>query len=65
MLVRLQTTWWALRGRLRDDTGATMPEYGLMVALIAAVVIAGAEILGLNVLNKFTEVAADVANAGP
>lgn len=55
MLVRLQTLWSELAHR---DDGATMPEYGLMVALIAAVALVGAELIGLNVLAKFNEVAA-------
>lgn len=58
MLIRLQTLWWHLNHR---DDGATMPEYGLMVALIAAVALVGAELIGLNVLAKFNEVAAKIA----
>jgi len=48
---------------LRDDEGATAVEYGLMVALIAVVVIAGAQLLGTNVLAKFNEAAAAIKPA--
>jgi Flp pilus assembly pilin Flp len=40
-----------------DDRGATMPEYAFMVALIAAVAFAGAELIGVNVLGKLTDFA--------
>jgi pilus assembly protein Flp/PilA len=41
----------------RDDRGATAVEYGLMVALIAAVIIPVVTILGGNLANLFTTVA--------
>jgi pilus assembly protein Flp/PilA len=43
-----------LRG---DDRGATAVEYGLMVALIAAVIITIVTTLGGNLNNLFTTVA--------
>ena len=42
------------------DKGATAVEYGLMVALIAAVVIAGATILGTATGNTFNNVATKI-----
>ncbi|HVL65260.1 MAG TPA: Flp family type IVb pilin [Actinomycetota bacterium] len=36
-----------------DEEGATAVEYGLMVALIAAVIIATVQALGVNVLGAF------------
>jgi pilus assembly protein Flp/PilA len=42
------------------DKGATAVEYGLMVALIAAVVIAGATILGTATGNTFNNVAVKI-----
>ena len=39
-----------------DETGATAAEYGVLVALIAAVIIAGATLLGNNVNSKLTGV---------
>ena len=37
----------------RDDEGATMVEYGLLVALIAVVVAVGATALGQNISTMF------------
>lgn len=45
---------------LRDDEGATMVEYGIMVALIAAVCIAVVSTLGQNVSNAFSTVNASI-----
>jgi len=51
---------------LRDEEGATMVEYALMVALIAVVVIVGAGLLGNAINTKFTTVAGQVSAApGP
>ena len=40
----------------RDDRGATAVEYGLMVALIAAVIIPIVTVLGGNLITMFTTV---------
>ncbi len=40
----------------RDEKGATAVEYGLLVALIAAVIIAGVVLLGDNLLALFNSV---------
>ena len=45
--------------RTRDE-GATMVEYGLMVALIAVVVAVAAAVLGTNVAGLFTRVAGTI-----
>lgn len=44
----------------REEKGATMVEYGLMVALIAVVVIAALLILGPAIANLFTGVAGNL-----
>jgi pilus assembly protein Flp/PilA len=51
---------------LRDESGATMVEYGIMVALIAAIAIGTVAILGGNVDEAFTSVntALDANGAG-
>jgi pilus assembly protein Flp/PilA len=41
----------------RDDRGATAVEYGLMVALIAAVIITAVALIGTNLSTLFTNVA--------
>lgn len=45
---------------LRDERGATMVEYGIMVALIAAVCIIIVGTLGQNVSNTFSSVNASL-----
>lgn len=41
---------------LRDESGATMTEYGIMIALIAAVAIAVVTVVGNKVNNGFNNV---------
>ena len=48
----------------RAEEGATMVEYGLMVALIAVVCIAAVTTLGTNLSAKFTSVSTSVGAAG-
>ena len=49
--------WAALRSRgLGNESGASMVEYALLVALIAVVVIAAALFLGTEINDKFSEV---------
>lgn len=47
----------------RSDEGATMVEYGLMVALIAVVCIGSVQALGVSVNNMFSSVATTLAGA--
>jgi pilus assembly protein Flp/PilA len=60
LLAYVQTFTKPLR---RDDRGATMVEYGLMVALIAVAVIGIVTTLGQNLTGIFTTVANAVAGA--
>lgn len=53
-----------LMNALRRDEGATMVEYGLMVALIAIVALAAVQVLGGNVSNTFTDVANNLPAGG-
>ncbi len=41
---------------IRDDSGATMVEYGIMIALIAAIAIAIITIIGRKTSNAFENV---------
>jgi len=45
---------------MRDDEGATMVEYGIMVALIAAICITVVTTLGQKVSNAFSTVNASI-----
>ena len=47
----------SLKGRKKSDEGATAVEYGLMVALIAAVIIGAVTLIGANLNNLFNTVA--------
>jgi pilus assembly protein Flp/PilA len=42
---------------IRNEDGATAVEYGIMVALIAAVIVTIVGTIGDNLIAKFTEVA--------
>jgi pilus assembly protein Flp/PilA len=44
----------------RDERGATMVEYAIMVALIAVVSIAAISLLGTNINSAFQKVANEV-----
>ncbi len=46
-----------LKTFMRDEEGASAVEYGLLVALIAAVIIVAVTTIGTNLSAKFTEVA--------
>ncbi|HZT13611.1 MAG TPA: Flp family type IVb pilin [Candidatus Baltobacteraceae bacterium] len=46
----------ALKKLIADESGATMVEYGIMVALIAAVCIVLISTLGKNVSSAFSSV---------
>jgi pilus assembly protein Flp/PilA len=48
----------------KDESGATAIEYGLIAALIALAITAGATTLGGSLSNKFSEIATDLDNAG-
>ena len=45
-----------IKNFFKDESGATAVEYGLMVALIAAVIIGVVTTLGNSLVTKFTEV---------
>jgi pilus assembly protein Flp/PilA len=45
---------------IRDEEGATMVEYGLLVALIALVALVGVTTLGQSVSSVFNNVAGSV-----
>ena len=46
-----------LKSMIRDEEGATMVEYGLLVALIALVALAAVKSLGTGLSTLFTNVA--------
>jgi pilus assembly protein Flp/PilA len=56
----LSTVWTMFQNLRRDEDGATMVEYGLLVALIAMVALAGISVLGINLQTLYTTVAGSV-----
>jgi len=54
--------WTAYQSRIiREEEGASMVEYALLVALIAVIAIVAVAILGRNVSTKFNDVADTLA----
>jgi pilus assembly protein Flp/PilA len=51
------------RSLLVEEDGATMVEYALMIALIAAVAVTAVTLIGTNVSSKFDSVAGSVGAA--
>jgi pilus assembly protein Flp/PilA len=49
---------------VREEDGATMVEYGLMVALIAVVCIAAVTLVGSNLSSLFGRVSTNIGSAG-
>jgi pilus assembly protein Flp/PilA len=45
---------------LRDESGATAIEYGLIAALIAVVIIGAVQLVGTNLSTTFSTIAAKV-----
>ena len=56
-LLQTLSAWVIARANVKDERGATMVEYGLLIALIAMVVAIGAEALGNGINDLFNEVA--------
>ena len=48
---------------LRDESGATAIEYGLLAALIAVVLITALTTLGRNMSSQFSAIATSINNA--
>ncbi|MCA9470579.1 MAG: Flp family type IVb pilin [Nitrospirales bacterium] len=53
----------AIQQFFQDDEGATALEYGLLAALIAAVIIGGVTALGQVVSNTFNSIASSMSAA--
>jgi pilus assembly protein Flp/PilA len=49
---------------VKDESGATAIEYGLIVALIAVVIITAVQTLGKNLSTAFNSVATTVSGTG-
>ena len=58
----IQRFWILTRLALRDQQGAAAIEYGLLAALIAVALFAGAQLLGLS-LNSLLQGVSNVLNS--
>ncbi len=52
-----------IRNFLKDESGASAVEYGLLVALIACVIIVAVTAVGNNLATMFNTVAAHIGDA--
>lgn len=60
----LLSLWIAVQTRLnRDDRGASLVEYALLVALIAVVCIGAVSFLGSSASTKFSSVGQSISKA--
>ncbi len=48
---------------IKDESGATAIEYGLIAALIGVAIIVGATAIGSNVNGRFEQIASSVGSA--
>jgi pilus assembly protein Flp/PilA len=51
-----------LKRFVKDESGATAIEYGLIAALIAVAIITALTALGTNISGRFTTIAASIGN---
>ena len=63
-MARLASTWMTARMNLKSERGATAVEYGIMVALIAAVIILAVVFLGQRTSHTFSCTATTVSAKG-
>jgi pilus assembly protein Flp/PilA len=54
-----------VQSRFRTEDGATMVEYGIMIALIAVISIGIIATIGTDLLSAFTDVEAELPGATP
>lgn len=54
-----------IAGFFKDEEGATMVEYALLVALIAVVCITAVQLIGNSASGKFNEAGNAITNAAP
>ena len=58
--VRFMGQWLVARANIKSDKGATAVEYGLMVALIAAVIVTIVALLGSEIKDAFQDTCTEV-----
>lgn len=61
--LRVIAMWARSRVALHDDDGATLVEYGLLVALIAVAVMATLTLLGVQINDMFCSVLTEIGGS--
>ena len=56
--------WRAIRHALGSQSGATMVEYALLLALVALVAVVAVRVLGMSTSSTFQAAAGEVAGSG-
>lgn len=59
LTARSQTWYWSAKAR--DERGAAMVEYALLLALIAAVCVLAVTFFGSNVSHKFSSIGSQIS----
>lgn len=54
----------SLKRFLKDESGATAIEYGLIAALIAVVIIGSVQLLGTSIQTQFNAISTAISGAG-
>jgi pilus assembly protein Flp/PilA len=57
----VESTMTLLKEFLRNQSGATAIEYGLLASLIAVVIIGAVKLAGSNLSNKFNQIATNLS----
>jgi pilus assembly protein Flp/PilA len=60
LYTRMEIWWGDLRRRAHEERGASAVEYGLLVALIAAVIVAVVRVVGSKTSNSFSSINANL-----
>jgi Flp pilus assembly pilin Flp len=64
LYARVQTGWFGLTQRVRDEKGAVATEYALLLLFIAIAIIGVVTALGLAIKAKFTDSCTALGGSG-
>jgi len=64
LYARMQTAWFGMTGRIRDERGAVATEYALLLFFIAVAIVTTVTALGLAVKAKFTSACNGLGGSG-
>ena len=64
LYARVQTAWFGMTRRIRDERGAVATEYALLLLFIAIAIIGVVTALGLAIKAKFTDSCTALGGSG-